>query len=303
MRRTFFALILLAVWIAPAWAEQSPAARLSTARELYASARYEEALALLNGLQPAQTGTSVDRRAIAQYRSLCLLALGRGAEAEEAIAAVVTADPMYKPDEADASPRVRSAFHEVRQRVLPGIALSLYGAAKRLYDRKDLAAAAEAFKHVLRLLDDPDMKGQQADLRVLATGFLELSVAEATRPDDPKTDVDQKADTEPAPVSVVPAANRVYTADDAGVSPAVPIKQELPRVPSSIASQVRPQGVIEVVIDELGRVTFVAIRSAMHPMYDGLVLGAAREWRYRPATFAGAPVKFRKLIQISLAKR
>ena len=303
MRRTFLVLILFAVSIAPARAGQTTAARLNSARELYASARYEEALALLNGLQPAQTGTPVERRAVAQYRSLCLLALGRSAEAEEAIAAVVAADPMYKPDEADASPRVRSAFHEVRQRVLPGIALSQYRAAKRLYDRKDFAAAAEEFKQVLRLLDDPDVKGQQADLRVLATGFLVLSVAAATPPDDPKTQPGKHADAEPASAAVMPAVNRVYTSDDTGVFTPVAIKQELPRVPSSIASQVRPQGVIEVVIDELGRVTFVAIRSAMHPMYDGLLLAAAREWRYQPATVAGVPVKFRKLIQVSLAKR
>src|SRR4249919_1440330 len=70
------------------------------ARDLYASARYDEALAVLNDLRPADAGIAVaDRKSIEQYRSLCLLALGRGTEAEGAIAAVVTADPSYLPNE------------------------------------------------------------------------------------------------------------------------------------------------------------------------------------------------------------
>ena len=81
----------------------------SAARDLYASARYDEALAVLNGLQPTSDGGGSDRKSIEQYRSLCLLALGRGTEAESAIAAVVTADPLFMPNETDASPRVRSA--------------------------------------------------------------------------------------------------------------------------------------------------------------------------------------------------
>src|SRR4051795_11718993 len=101
---------------------------LTAARDLYASARYDEALAVLNGM-PSDNSVS-DRKSIEQYRSLCLLALGRGTEAESAIAAVVTADPMFQPGEVEASPRVRAAFSDVRRRLLPDIANSRYGEAK-----------------------------------------------------------------------------------------------------------------------------------------------------------------------------
>ena len=299
MKRTLLVLTF-AISIASRLSAQGASAPLDAARELYASARYDEALAVLNGLKPADAATPIDRRAIQQYRSLCLLALGRGAEAENAIAALVTADPMYLPTDEEASPRVRSAFSEVRQRVLPGIAVSLYAAAKRLYDGKQYAAAIEEFRHVLRLLDDQDMKGQHGDLRVLASGFLDLSVAAATPPDLPKREVAMPVGSATAAAG---APVRVYTADDAGVNPAVAIKQELPKIPSTIATQVRDRGVLEVVIDELGRVSFAAIRSSLHPMYDNLVLTSARDWRYRPATLNGTAVKYRKLIQISLAKR
>src|SRR4051812_28852683 len=151
--------LLLAI---PAAAQQpSP---LAAARDLYASARYDEALAVLNGMRPGD-GVAPDRKAVEQYRSLCLLALGRGTEAESAIAAVVTADPLFVPAEADASPRVRLAFSDVRQRLLPQIATTRYAAAKAAYDRKDYSVAEAQFRSLLTLLDDPQMGGRLPDLR------------------------------------------------------------------------------------------------------------------------------------------
>src|SRR5688572_28413776 len=131
---------------------------VGTARELYASARYDEALAVLNDLRPNDAGSAVaDRKSIEQYRSLCLLALGRGSEAENAIAAVVNADPSYQPGEVEASPRVRAAFSDVRRRLLPEIASARYGEAKASFDRKDHLTAALQFRQVIALLNDPDM--------------------------------------------------------------------------------------------------------------------------------------------------
>ena len=121
MKRTLACLALAAATAAPLAAQPNP---LVAARELYASARYDEALAMLNGLSPADAGNPLERRYVEQYRSLCLLALGRGSEAEQAIAAVVTADPAYRPSEAEASPRVSArrspTFASGCCRTLPG---------------------------------------------------------------------------------------------------------------------------------------------------------------------------------------
>jgi hypothetical protein len=38
-------------------------------------------------------------------------------------------------------------------------------------------------------------------------------------------------------------------------------------------------------------------------VYDTLLMAAAREWRYQPAMHEGRPVKYRKLIQVTLNKR
>jgi hypothetical protein len=274
---------------------------LTAARDLYASARYDEALAVLNGL-PSDAVAS-DRKSIEQYRSLCLLALGRGSEAESAIAAVVTADPMFMPGEADASPRVRQAFSEVRQRLLPQIASTRYAGAKAAYDRKDYSLAEMQFRNLLMLLDDPQMGGRLSDLRTLASGFVDLAAAAAAPPPEPKKP-EAPAMTAPAPSAPTMAREpHIWSGEDAGVVLPVVIRQDVPRVPSTISSQARDRGLLEVVIDEQGRVVNLALRLPIHPLYDPQLLAAAREWRYKPATVDGTPVKFRKLIQVTVDKR
>ncbi len=297
MRRISTALILVAMLAAPV-AAQSDSNPLAAARDLYASARYDEALAMLNAMRPAE---STDRKSVEQYRSLCLLALGRGAEAESAIAAVVTEDPWYQPSEADASPRVRAAFTEVRQRLLPELVSSRYAEAKASFDRKDFSLAEQQFKHVMSLLEDPQMAGRMSDLRVLASGFLDLSARAAAPPPAPKP----SATTTPPPTAsnVRPTPGRIYQAEDDGVTVAVPIKQDVPRVPTAVTAQARDRGLLELVIDEQGRVVAVMVRMSVHPMYDTQLVAAARDWKYLPATVGGQPVKFRKMVQITVNKR
>ena len=304
MKGTCASLVLTVALAAPAAAQENS---LETARNLYASARYDEALLVLNGLRPGPDVTN-DLKAIEQYRSLCLLALGRAEEAEAAISAVIAADPMYQPSEAEASPRVRAAFAEVRQRRLPEISRERYSSAKAAFDRKDFARSEQEFRELLQLIDDPDMAGRLADLRVLVEGFLDLSTAAAAPPPAPQS-------AEPAPASPPPApppapapatpgvqSDRVFGAEDNGVVPPVAIKQEVPRLPSTIASQTRERGLMEIVIDEQGRVTHIELRGRMHPVFDSQLIAAAKDWRYRPATFNGRAVKYRKLVQINITK-
>jgi hypothetical protein len=279
---------------------QAPDNPLAAARDLYASARYDEALAMLNGLRPLESSNPTNLRSIEQYRSLCLLALGRAAEAEAAIAAVVAADPMYLPTETEAAPRVRTAFSEVRQRQLPEIARSRYAVAKASFDRKDFASAEQQFRELLRLIDDPDMGGRLGDLRVLVQGFVDLSTASVAPPPEPKKE--ETAAPAPAPAPPVPDPQRVFTADDEGITAPTAVRQDVPRVPVQIASQTRDRGILDVTIDELGRVVSAKLRVSLHPIYDSQLVAATRDWRYHPATLNGKAVKFRKIIQITVTK-
>ena len=309
-RRRIAGLLVLAAAVATGTV-RTPAqdvSPLAAARDLYASARYDEALAMLNALRGDERA---ERRWVEQYRSLCLLALGRSDEAASAIAAVITADPTYRPGEVEASPRVRATFGEVRRRLLPELATARYVTAKGAYDRQEWSEAQREFELVLSLLDDPDMGGRLADLRVLTAGFLELSARAAVPPPTPapaeptpapEAQVASLVPHVPAPMPSGPDPERVYLADDQGVVPPVVVRQDIPRVPANILQMSRGKGLLEVVIDAQGRVVSMAMRLSIHPSYDALLIAAARDWKYQPATLEGHPVRFRKLIQIAVAR-
>ena len=233
-------------------------------------------------------------RTIDQYRAFCLLALGRTADAEQAIEAVVSADPFYQPSDADVSPRVRAAFTDVRRRILPDIVQERYARAKAAFDRKDFPEASAGFKQVLDVLSDPDVgtaAGQPplADIRMLATGFHDLSAkaAAAARRCPPVV----TAAVAPAPPQTrMPAVPQIYGPDDTGVVPPAIIRQVLPAF--EFQTLVPPSsGSVEIVIDERGTVESAMMRMSIFPRYDAQVIEATKNWQYQPATLNGDPVK------------
>jgi len=275
--------------------EQDP---LATARELYASAAYEDALAVL-GRVPEANRPPDEARTIAQYRAFCLLALGRNAEAERAIEAVVAREPTYHPEASDMSPRVRAAFSDVRRRVLPSIIQQRYAQAKAAFDRKEFEVAAASFGQVLEVMNDPDAASATkeqplSDLRTLAGGFRDLAVRAAAPPPLPVAPPPAAA---PAPPPV-PQPPRIYTAADGEVVPPLVIRQELPPFPGQL--MVGRQGAIEVTIDENGLVDSAIVQRSVTTAYDNIAIAATKTWRYRPATVNGKPVKYRKVIQVTV---
>ncbi len=276
---------------------------LNAARDLYASAAYEDALAVLNRMPEATTRTPDEARTLSQYRAFCLLALGRTAEAERAIETLITRDPTYQPPASDMSPRVRTAFIEVRRRVLPSIIQQTYAQAKSAFDRKEFEIAAAGFGHVLEVMSDPELAalyGQPplADLRTLAGGFRDLAVTAAAPPPLPVAAPPVAA----APVvPSIPRPPKIYTSADAEVVPPQVMRQELPSYSGPML--LVKQGAIEVTIDEMGMVEQVRMRQSVTPPYDAQAVKAAQSWRYMPATVEGKPVKYRKVVQVTIKPR
>jgi len=288
---------LVAAFVLSAAGAGAQDADLSAARDLYASAAYDDALTLLNRLRSADHPAS-QSRAIEQYRAFCLLALGRSADAEQAIEAVVAAEPSFQPGESDASPRIRSAFTSVRRRMLPSIIQARYAQAKASFDRKEFAAAADGFAQVLTAIGDPDVAAEAkqpplSDLRMLAGGFQELAAKAAAPPPPPPAPV-----VAPAPQPPVPVAPRIYTGGEVNVVAPVVVNQALPPFPGQVV--IPRSGKVEVVIDESGAIETAIITTSVTPAYDAMVLAATRAWRYKPATANGVAVKFRKTVQITI---
>ena len=273
---------------------------LEAARQLYASAEYTSALSMLNALSSVDSPRE-ERRAIALYRTLCLLAVGRGAEAERAIESMVSADPLYRPDADEIPPRMRTAIAEARKKMLPAILQEKYKDSKASFDRQDFSRAASGFKEMLDGLADPDIsvaasQSPLADLKTLAIGFYELS-SKALVPPPAAPPVKAEALLPPRPPATIQAP-KLYTADDRNVVPPQAIRQEIPAFPGRVT--MTKTGVLELVIDRSGNVESAMMRVPVNAQYDRMATNAAKNWQYQPATVDGSPVKFVKRIQVTL---
>jgi TonB family protein len=59
-------------------------------------------------------------------------------------------------------------------------------------------------------------------------------------------------------------------------------------------------GILELIVNEAGDVEWAGMRSPITPRYDSALLAAAKTWKYQPAIMNGTPVRFRKVINISI---
>src|SRR5687768_13140783 len=153
---------------------------LGGAKTLYVNASYEEALTVLDK-QASAAGTSGPLASEVQhYRALCFIALGRTAEADQAIALSVTADPFTVPDTSELSPRVASVFTAARARLIPEVARTALAEGRQLMQKGDSAAANRRFEAVTKLLSEPGLAGRAdlSDLTLAATAFAELTKAQ-----------------------------------------------------------------------------------------------------------------------------
>jgi hypothetical protein len=267
---------------------------LAAARDLYVSASYDDALAMLGTLSNGSRSIE-ERQSIDLYRTLCLFALGKTADADRVIEAMLLRDPLYRARDEELSPRVENAFQSARRRVLPSVIQQKYGEAKAAFDKQDWATASSGFSEVLKDIGDPDIAGSAgapplSDIKTLASGFRDLAVKSVPPPPAPK------------PVEAKPAVRPVkafYTSDDRDVLPPVAVVQRVPKYPANVT---RPlQGVVQFVIDENGAVQTPTMPVSIDMSYDGMVISAAKKWQYTPAMLDGKPVKYMKRLTISVA--
>jgi hypothetical protein len=291
MRNTICAVVLL---VSTAFAASAHAAdaTLAAARELYVSASYDDALTMLSGLT-GSTRTVEELQSVDLYRTLCLMALGRSADADRVIEGMLMRQPLYRASSEELSPRLQSAFQTARKRILPGVIQKEFAEAKNAFDKQEFVAASSGFSQVLKSLADPDITSAAgaaplSDIRTLATSFRDLSVKLIPAPPAPKV--------EAKPVRPVRA---VYSSDDRDVTAPVALQQRVPRYPVAVT---RPlTGVLEFVVDETGAVQTPMMLVGIDPSYDPMVVGAAKKWTYQPATVDGKPVKFIKRLTISVS--
>lgn len=289
------------------------AADLAAARALYASASYEEALTVLASLDQSENVEQLH-----QLRALCLLALGRTPDAEQAIVSLVMHNPTYRIEQSDVSPKLVSLFRDVRRRQLPEAARSVYAKGKSHYDAKRWPDAKSVFTTLLALLNDPDAAAEKAalaDLKQLGEGFLKLTEAEIAAEERrvadaaaAKAKADEAARMAAAAAeaaqqaAIAAAAPAVYSVDNPDVVPPVELRRAMPRwvPPTRAMAAAAHTGLLVLIIDESGVVTDASIAKTIAPAYDQALRDAARTWRYKPATKGGQPVRYRQVLEIVL---
>jgi TonB family protein len=278
-----------------------PQDTIAVARDLYTSAAYQDALAVLDRLAANPDANARDRAVIQQYRALCLLALNRPQEATGAIETMVREDPLYSPAQQELSPRTRRTFVAVQRRLLPIIAQEHYGRAKATYEAGRPGEAVAEFDRVLKILDvvaaTGDPPALMADLRVLATGFRELASAAMLAYPQPEPTSGAIPGLPTGGSENPAAAPRPIT-----VTPPVTLRQDVPQWPSGLPFPDPAVAVIEVVIGPEGRVLEARLQKTVHPRYDQLLLAAARKWTYKPALRDGQPTPFVKAVRVQLSQ-
>jgi TonB family protein len=85
--------------------------------------------------------------------------------------------------------------------------------------------------------------------------------------------------------------------------PPRPIAERIPPLPSPFPHRRGARVVLDLVIDEEGRVAAATVRESSAPSLDGALLSAARGWRYEPASSGGVPIRSTRTVEVPLASR
>jgi TonB family protein len=266
---------------------------LADAKALFAAASFDGALAALDKLD----GPNAAQPEALEYKVLCLLALGRSADAQRVTESLVTSVPTFAPAETDLSPRFVELLTETRRRIVPVVARRLLTDARDQFRAKKNAEAQRMFEELLTLASDAIWRdaAEADDLRTLASGFLDLihgAAATAASPD--------------APASAVAVAAVVSPAQLLGeiVAP-VAVSQAMPRwiAPDTVSALRTFHGAVKVRIGTDGHVVDASMATATHPVYDQLLLEAARRWVYKPAVRNGQPIEVDKVVEFYLRSK
>jgi tetratricopeptide (TPR) repeat protein len=279
------------------------AADLTKTKALYASASYEEALSELEKVDAAHWDEQVD-----EYRALCLVALGRLEEAEQALEHLIRLKPLHSVTNDRLSPRVVLLFQAVRKRTLPALIRELYSKARNDYSTGNMDQAAAGFRELIVLLSEDDLIEQipsLTDIQELSEGFLGLAEAKLAAASHGVAPAAAPAELPPPPKPTTIEPAQVFSPADRDVVAPIEIERRMPRwnPPPGLTGPRVLRGVLEVLCDTTGSIEFARVVEPLSLYYDRELVAATKQWKFHPATKDGAPVKYRWLMEVVLNPR
>jgi TonB family protein len=173
--------------------------------------------------------------------------------------------------------------------------VELYRAACLLVlDRAD--EAERAFERLVTLA--PDLRPDQLGMAPRITSRFATVRARVLPGITQQRQAQDRAEGTPVAIWEQPA---FHTVDDVSVSRPIPLRERVPEPPAVKGIDFTGTVTLQVDIATDGSVERVSLEGTIHPIYDSMILEAAKMWRYQPATLDGQPVKFRKALKIEIS--
>ena len=188
---------------------------------------------------------------------------------------LVMSNPLYEPKTSDLSPEAFAAFRASQRQLLPVIEQRTYDRAKAALDAGDPDRALGFAREAMTLID-----------RRLADSPTQL-----------REDVQDLIDR--ATAAVAEANEIVYTDADVDVIPPRQLTRQMP-VTGPIGVPPNRVGWLEMIIGRDGSVENVKLHTPLNRHHERMIVSPAKAWRYRPATKAGRPVRYRIMVKVNL---
>jgi hypothetical protein len=278
---------------------------LKDVRLLYGTAAYDEALLALLEVDDSAVVDQLD-----EYRVLCLLALHRDAEAEDAMERLVTRHPISLDGLSEQPPKFAAVYRAIRTRLVPALAESAYRSAQDSFEARDYPAAERQFGEALELLHSVGSPAERPDLETLAAGFRALAELRKAPPEPQRVQESTSipaaplpfAGPEPMPPALFTPVPRMYDKTDLDVTAPVEINRTMPawKPPSPLVANRTYAGQLQLIIGKDGRVMSADVLQPSFSTYDWLLLLAVKQWQYAPALKRGVPVEYRQTFEFSL---
>ena len=139
-------------------------------------------------------------------------------------------------------------------------------------------------------------------VQVIAGATATVVVVWKPEPATAKANVQQLVQGFFRPTEPVAVPNQpIYTPLDRDVTPPIELERNIPAWnPPAQFAQRSFRGVVQVVVDERGGVESAHLVWPLADFYDAGLLEAARKWQFQPALRTGQPVKYRKIVEITM---
>ena len=188
---------------------------------------------------------------------------------------LVMSNPLYEPKTSDLSPEALATFRASQRQLLPSIAQRTFDRAKAALDSGDPDRALGLARDAMTMID-----------RRLADTPAQL-----------REDVQELIDQATAAAA---AANEiVYTEADRDVIPPRQLTTQMP-VTGPVGVPPNRVGWLEMIIGRDGSVEKVRLHTPLNRHHERMIVSPAKAWRYRPATKAGRPVRYRIMVKVNL---